>query len=132
MPRKKEDKQKKDLDFEIDFFERLLKKKPDFILALTALGGAYTQRGDYKKGLEVDLRLSRLRRDDPTVRYNLACSYSLLGELDLAFSTLKKAIELGYEDFEHLKQDPDLENLKKDERFQLILKNRPAPYADKS
>lgn len=131
MPRKKEDKQKKDLDFEIDFFERLLKKKPDFILALTVLGGAYTQQGDYKKGLEVDLRLSSLRRDDPVVHYNLACSYSLLGELDRAFAALKKAIELGYDDFEHLKQDPDLENLKKDERFQLILKNRPTPYADK-
>jgi len=132
MAGKKEDKKKKDLDFEIDFFEQLLKKKPDFIQALTALGGAYTQRGDYRKGLEVDLRLSRLRRDDSTVHYNLACSYSLLGELDLAFSILKKAIDLGYEDFEHLKYDPDLENLRKDERFQLILKNRPAPYADKS
>ena len=131
MPRKKEDKEKKYLDFEIDFFERLLKKKPDFILALTALGNAYTQRGDYKKGLEIDLHLSRLRQDDPTVRYNLACSYSLLGELDKAFSALKKAIELGYDDFVHLKYDPDLENLKKDERFQLILKNRQAPYADK-
>ena len=131
MPRKKEEKKKKDLDFEIDFFEQLLKKKPDFIQALTALGNAYTQRGDYKKGLEVDLHLSRLRQDDSTVRYNLACSYSLLGELDLAFSTLKKAIDLGYDDFGYLRIDPDLENLRKDERFQLILKNRPAPYVDK-
>ena len=49
MAGKKEDKKKKDLDFEIDFFEQLLKKKPDFIQALTALGNAYTQRGDYKK-----------------------------------------------------------------------------------
>ena len=65
------------------------------------------------------------------MRYNLACSYSLLGELDLAFSTLKKAIDLGYDDFGYLRIDPDLENLRKDERFQLILKNRPAPYVDK-
>lgn len=122
MARKKKKASEIDYDFEISFFERLLEKHPSFIQALIALGNAYTQKGDYEKGLVIDLRLKQLRRDDPTVHYNLACSYSLLGRIDDAFLSLKRAIDLGYEDFDYLRHDPDLENLRKDKRFQHLLK----------
>ena len=113
---KKKD-EKIDFDFEISFFEGLLKKRPEFVPALVALGDAYTKRGDMQKGLAIDLRLAELRQDDPTVHYNLACSYSLLGLLDDAFRVIKKAILLGYEDFMYLRQDPDLENLRSEQNF---------------
>lgn len=122
MPRPKTKDRKIDLDFEISFYEGVLNKRPDFFQALTALGNAYTARGDYAKGLKIDLALSRLRRDDPLVHYNLACSYSLLGEIDAAFKTLKNAILLGYDDFNYLRRDPDLENLRKDKRFETLFK----------
>jgi tetratricopeptide (TPR) repeat protein len=122
MAREKRKDKKRDLDFEISFYEGVLKKRPDFFQALTALGNAYTVRGDYAEGLKIDLRLSRLRRDDPMVHYNLACSYSLLGKIDSAFKTLKNAIGLGYDDFNYLRRDPDLENLRKDKRFETLFK----------
>lgn len=122
MARQKRKDKKIDLDFEISFYEGVLKKRPYFIQALSALGNAYTVRGDYEKGLEIDLVLSRLRGDDPVVQYNLACSYSLLGEIDDAFKTLKQAIMLGYDDFDYLRRDPDLENLRKDRRFEALFK----------
>jgi len=56
------------------------------------------------------------------VHYNLACSYSLLGRIEDALLSLKRAINLGYEDFDYLLRDPDLENLKKDKRFRHLLK----------
>ena len=118
MARKKKKPREIDYDFEISFFEKLLARRPSFIQALIALGSAYTQKGDYEKGLAVDLRLSQLRRDDPTVHYNLACSYSLLGELDAAFKALEEAVALGYKDLVHLQRDSDLENLRKDHRYQ--------------
>ncbi|MCK5082371.1 MAG: hypothetical protein KAR31_05650, partial [Candidatus Omnitrophica bacterium] len=55
------------------------------------------------------------------VLYNLACSYSLLKEIDKAFRAFKKAINCGYYDFKHLEQDDDLFNLRKDRRFQQYL-----------
>ena len=122
MARKKKKAREIDYDFEIIFFEKLLEKRPSFIQALIALGNVYTQKGDYEKGLEIDLRLRELRRDDPTVHYNLACSYSLLGRIEDALLSLKRAINLGYEDFDYLLRDPDLENLKKDKRFRHLLK----------
>lgn len=110
-------KQIENLDFEISFFENLIKQNPDFVDALNPLGDAYTKRGLYEKGLNVDLKLSNFLPLDPTVHYNLACSYSLLRKIDLAINTLEKAIKLGYSDFKWMGKDPDLENVRKDKRY---------------
>ena len=107
-----------DIEFEIQFIEGVLKYVPDFIQALMALGDLYTKKGLYQKGLDIDLKLSRLRADDPYVLYNLACSYSLLNNIDEAFSTLKSAVNHGYDHFEYLQYDHDLANLRQDSRYQ--------------
>jgi tetratricopeptide (TPR) repeat protein len=112
----------KDLDYEIEFYERLLEKRPHYIDALMALGEVYTQRGLYQKGLEVDKRLVQIKEKDPIVFYNLACSYSLLEKIDESIEALLKAISLGYDDFRHMQFDPDLKNIQKDKRFQEIIK----------
>lgn len=107
----------KQIDFEIKFFNDLLLKNPKFTQAIAALAELYTSIGDYQNGLVMDLRLSQLRPQDAVVLYNLACSYSLLNQIDLSFDTLKDAIGLGYDDFFHLTNDRDLHNLKQDQRF---------------
>lgn len=104
--------------FEILFYEKILKETPDFIEALIALGDLYTNKGFYKKGLEIDKRLSILRPRDPIIFYNLACSYSLLKDISKAFSAIQLAIKYGYDDFDYLQQDSDLETLRRSERFQ--------------
>jgi tetratricopeptide (TPR) repeat protein len=113
--------------FEIRFYEELVSSQPDFIEALSCLGDAYTKGGLFAKGLEIDLRLIQLKPDDPIVYYNLACSQSLLGNIDAAFEALKKAILLGYDDFSYLAKDEDLKNLRQDLRFSKLMskiKNR--------
>jgi len=110
-----------ELDFEISFYENLLKKKPDFVNALIALGDAYTKRGRYEDGLKIDQRLAQLSPDDPTVHYNLACSYSLLKIPDFCLDALKKAIQLGYRDFGFMKKDPDLDFIRRDPRYKELL-----------
>jgi len=106
-----------DIDFEIHFCEGLLAHRPDFVPALTVLGDLYTKKGLYAQGLEIDKRLCQMVSDDPIVFYNLACSYSLMNQLDQAFSAMKLAIDNGYNDFRYMGEDQDLENLWKDSRF---------------
>lgn len=114
---------KKDIvSFEIAFYENILKTSPNFIEALAVLGDLYTRAGYWQKGLELDLRLVQLRPDDPIVLYNLACSYALLNNTRPALNALSQAIELGYDDFEHLRNDADLENLLKDEHVRVYIK----------
>jgi len=118
MGKKLEIDEEDEIDFEIQFFEGLVHKQPDFVEALSALGDVYTKVGAYEQGLAIDERLAQLRPDDPVVFYNLSCSYSLLNEIDKALRSVKKAIKCGYSDFEHMQRDKDLLNLRQDERFQ--------------
>ncbi len=115
-------RKKEDIDFEIAFYENILKSTPQFIEALSAIGDLYTRAGLWQKGLEIDIKLSHLRPEDAIVFYNLACSYALLNQTRAALVALTKAIDFGYDDFEHLKGDTDLDNLLKDEHFKQYIK----------
>jgi tetratricopeptide (TPR) repeat protein len=118
----KHSRKREDIDFEIAFYENILKSTPHFIEALSAIGDLYTRAGLWQKGLEVDIKLSHLRPTDSIVFYNLSCSYALLNQTRAALRALTKAIDFGYDDFEHLKGDTDLDNLLKDEHFQQYIK----------
>ena len=111
-------------DFEISFFERLVKESPDFVDALIPLAEAYTKKGLHDKALVLDKRLARLKPNDPTVHYNLACSFALAGKKEEAFQALEQAIGLGWHDFEHLKKDSDLKILRDDPRFQQLVSSK--------
>ena len=110
-----------DEQFEMRFFEEILSHDPCNEDALMVLGYAYTRRGDYRRGLDMDRRLARLRPADATACYNLACSYALTGDLDGAFASLERAVGLGYHDLAHLLKDPDLAPLRQDTRFRRLL-----------
>ncbi len=109
------------LDYEIAFLEGVVARKGDYFDALNALAYDYTARGLHEKGLEADRRLAQLRPDDPGVLYNLACSLALTRQLDEAFTTLARAVGLGYHDFEHIQEDADLTPLRQDPRFPTFL-----------
>jgi tetratricopeptide (TPR) repeat protein len=109
------------LEFETGIYESLLKADPENVEALFNLGDVYTRRGLYCEGLSIDKKLVALLPDNAVARYNLACSYSRLGELDLTFEALEKAVALGYAEFDFMKEDPDLENARRDPRFDDLL-----------
>ena len=111
---------KGDIHFEIDFYEKLLKKDPDIIEALMALAHDYTLVGRFEDGLRTDHRLAQLLPNEPVVRYNLACSLSLTNHITEAGEALVKAIELGYADLESIEKDPDLANLRSHPLFDEI------------
>jgi tetratricopeptide (TPR) repeat protein len=105
--------QERDLDIEIGFLEGVVRRDPGYVDALQILGDNYTRRGRIEEGLKVDERLSRLRPADALVHYNLACSYSLIGQFESATEALDRALDLGYRDFKWLAKDPDLARLRK-------------------
>jgi tetratricopeptide (TPR) repeat protein len=109
--------EQRDLDTKIEFIEGLVRRDPSYVDALQILGDHYTQRGRITEGLKVDERLARLEPANPLVFYNLACSYSLSGDLDHAASALEKSLELGYRDFDWLTKDPDLKDLRSNPAF---------------
>jgi tetratricopeptide (TPR) repeat protein len=109
--------EKRNLDVEIGFIEGVVTRDPEFVEALQILGDDYTKRGRFTDGLKIDEQLARLRPNDATVLYNLACSYSLTGQVDAAFDALHRALAAGYDDFKWMAQDPDLEALRNHSRY---------------
>lgn len=110
----------RELDVKISFLEGVVRRDPRFVEALQILGDHYTQRGNFDRSLTVDQKLSRLEPRNPLVFYNLACSYSLNGEVNRAATALKKALALGYRDFKWLAKDPDLRQLRKHPLYRSI------------
>ena len=86
---------------------------------LVSLGHIYSRLKKHRKGLETDQILVNLYPEDPCFYYNLACSHSLLGQMDDAVMAMDCAFELGYDNFDHMKKDPDLANLREDPRYRI-------------
>jgi len=106
---------------ELEFLQDIARRLPEDTHVMRALGDLYTRTGAYADGLRVDERLSRLCAEDPVVWYNLACSLALSDRADDAFDALNRAIELGYNDYDSMKKDPDLTALHGDARFESLL-----------
>jgi len=113
--------QKTDDEFTIWFLEGVLEKYPTYVECLMYLGNAYTATGMYEEGLKADLKLVRLRPEDPLVHYNLTCSFSLLGRLEESLESLEKAVGLGYDDLEHLENDSDLDSLRDEDGYNVLI-----------
>jgi len=108
---------------ELSFLEGLAKRLPDNTDVLKSLADLYTKVGRYNNGLFLDEKLSRMCPEEEMVWYNLACSYALTEQVDKGIDALKKAIELGYDDIEWMKEDNDLTNLHVTAAFSKLLKS---------
>jgi tetratricopeptide (TPR) repeat protein len=115
-------KSKSDPQFEIAFFEAIHRRCPDYVDVVGLLGGLYTKVGRIADGLRMDRKLVRLEPDNATAHYNLACSLALSKKRPDALKSLRKAVSLGYDDLDWMKQDPDLEILKSDPEFRKLLR----------
>ena len=110
-----------DPEFEIRFYESVLRRDPAYAIVVELLGGLYTRQGRIADGLKMDRKLVRLRPDSALARYNLACSLALSRRKSDALRELHQAIRLGYADLDWMLQDPDLDVLKSHPEFQALL-----------
>ena len=110
-----------DTAFEIGFFESVLRRDPRYTDVIEILGGLYTKTGQIADGLKMDRKLVRLQPENPTAHYNLACSLALCRRGAAALRSLRQAVQLGYDDFDWMSQDPDLDSLKERPEFMTLL-----------
>lgn len=117
MPRK----DTHDPEFDIRFFESVLRRSPAYADVVEILGGLYTRQGRIADGLKMDRKLVKLQPTNATAHYNLACSLALSKRSRDALRALRNAVQLGYRDLDWMQQDPDLEPLKAHPEFQSLL-----------
>lgn len=68
--------------------------------------------GERDSAIEAGRKAEQLSPNDPVMMYNLACLYSLLNEADRSVEWLRKSVQHGRRDFEWMKRDPALNNIR--------------------
>ena len=90
--------------------------------ALHSLAVIYSIKGDYAEAIHYLEEMSKQRPDDPEVQYNIACIYSKQGRVDDALHSLEQAIHYGFNKWDIVKTDPDLENLRETEGYKKLVR----------
>ena len=110
------------LDFDIAFYDRILKRDPNYVDVLRCQGELLSRKGQNERALSVDRRLAELLPNDFVVRYNLACSLAVGGFTGEAIMALRAALERGYDDFEYLESDSDLDSLRDEPAYRTLMR----------
>ena len=66
----------------------------------------------YDEAIKVLAEILRVYPHDSTALYNTACAYALKGERDKAVEFLKRSVEEGFTDFDHIAHDSDLNSIR--------------------
>ncbi|MCK4518277.1 tetratricopeptide repeat protein, partial [Candidatus Babeliales bacterium] len=97
----------------IKHFSEVLRIRPDNATAHFNLGFVLTQRERFKEAIS---HYSEAVRLDPhfsaVASYNIACIYSIQDKIEESINSLKKAIEKGYNNWDLIKTDKELENIR--------------------
>jgi Flp pilus assembly protein TadD len=102
-------------------FSMAIQKDPKYAEAYSSRAVTYMQLKKFNKA-EDDLRKAKeLAPDSASVRYNYASLHSLNGNVDLALDEIDAALTKGFNDYDALRLDQDLNNLRKHPEFRKIL-----------
>jgi serine/threonine protein kinase/Tfp pilus assembly protein PilF len=112
------------LQSSIKVYPRYLLQHPDdarahlfYSLDLLLIGKNDEAKNEAAKAIE-------LNPTDPLMQYNASCFYSRIGEKDLAIETLKNAMTAGYQDYEWIKRDSDLDSIRNEPKFIELMKGK--------
>ena len=101
--------------------ERHLELNPGDARAVTMGAVALCRLGEPAMGLEWIERALTIDPEDAGVSYNAACLYALEGQADRAMACLRDAVRGGFWHRDWARNDPDLDALREDPRFQALL-----------
>jgi TolB-like protein/tetratricopeptide (TPR) repeat protein len=101
--------------------ERYLELNPDDGRAITMAAVCCSRLGDRARGLAWAEQATVVDPEDANVAYNVACLMALEGERDRAIDLLERAFRVGFARRDWIENDPDLESLREDPRFQAMV-----------
>jgi tetratricopeptide (TPR) repeat protein len=99
----KEDEEK--VDKAIKNLRKAIIHNKNFVQAFTTLGTAYFMKGLVREGIEANLEAIKIQPEFPIAHNNLAVAYLEIGEFDKAIEHCDKAMELGFEVAQELKDE---------------------------
>ena len=115
-------KMKGQLDMAEDYYQKAIALQPEFPEALYELAKLYIRRDEYEKALSLYHKIIAFLPDNPAGYYNIACIYARWDKPDESVSWLQKAVAKGFNDWEHIKTDEDLDNIRGSSSYKAFIK----------
>ncbi len=111
----------RDWDNAINEFTLAIQKYPQYDTAYSNRAVAYMQQKKFNKAMDDLKEADKINPKNPNTHYNFTCWYSLQNQLDRALDSLDKALQYGFTEYDALRNDPDLSNVRKHPEFRKIL-----------
>jgi tetratricopeptide (TPR) repeat protein len=102
---------------------RSLELNPRFAPAYILLGSLLKKPGQLDESVAACKKAVLLDPDCTAAYYDLACYYSLQAKREQALAAMEMALCKGFCDFDWVLRDPDLEGLRQNPEFQLLLQS---------
>ena len=116
-------KEKINLDLAVGLFNKTLSLQPGYTKIdpedIPVVGGAKKR---YEDALFLLLEVSQLRPDVAEAYYHIACIYARQGRIAASIKNLEQAIQKGFNQWGVIKADSDLENIRKYDGYQLLVR----------
>ena len=98
-------------------YKKALHHNKTFKEATINLSTAYMKNSNFEEALKTLEKGVVLDSKNPHIYYNYACYYSLTGQPTASLENLKTAIQFGFNNFNQIEIDPDLEKLRQSPEF---------------
>jgi serine/threonine protein kinase len=103
---------------------RYLDNHPDDGRAHMILAIFLAQAGKIEEAKKEAEKAINLNPTDPLMHYNSACFYAQIGEKRLSLDSIRNAIASGYQNYEWMKRDPDLDSLRNEPEYIELIKGK--------
>jgi serine/threonine protein kinase/Flp pilus assembly protein TadD len=108
----------------LELFPKYLSKNPDDARSHIYYATDLAQVGRNDEAKVEAAKALELSPGDPLMLYNAACCYARMNENKLAINALRDSMNVGLEDVEWTKRDPDLESIRNDPEFIELMKDK--------
>lgn len=101
-------------------FQKALAYNPRYVPAYFHMGITFVNTKEYQRSINAFRRVIQLDAEESAAYYNIACCYSLMGQVQEANSWLEKALEHGFDDYAHMDSDHDLDGIRQSPGYQAL------------
>ena len=110
-------------DSAIAQYQEVLSLQPQFIPAMYGLATIYSEKNEVSSAINILQKIKKIQPNNPDVYYDMACIYAKQNMTKESIGWLNQAIDKGFKNWDQIKNDPDLANIRNTSYVLGLMKN---------
>jgi tetratricopeptide (TPR) repeat protein len=104
-------------------YQEVLSLQPQFIPAMYGLATIYSEKNEVSSAINILQKIKKIQPNNPDVYYDMACIYAKQNMTKESIGWLNQAIDKGFTNWDQIKNDPDLANIRNTSYVIGLMKN---------